>query len=416
MGISRCWTLFAPGERFIGNEASIMAELDDLKVYGETTIGWDENTRPNETVDENGQPIPIEKFVQHDPHCPSRRVHDDPEVVALREKLRDNSGLTGLEICDPNELARIGRIFHRDGFVVVRDLLDAEHLELFREGCARVLKDILSFPGLGKRKYLTETKRLPHRYSYGTTSSSREMMHDPVWPAMIDLPMTTPILTELFGTDDYLVTGGGGDVCLPGAIEYQNLHSDLNDTQANGPERLAYVKKVGLLKKLDPGASSDDLDMRTQRLVFDRTPPIITINFLMTDLTTENGPIRQIPGTQTATCDPPSTGEEPDWMRWSTLAGAPAGAGVFRDNRAWHGATPNLSKEVRALPNIEYAPSWVEESRFVKTMPHEIWETLTPHAQKICRFITEAPGIWPAGAGVMHPTRKQRLAAKQTMT
>jgi hypothetical protein len=103
-------------------------------------------------------------------------------------------------------------------------------------------------------------------------------------------------------------------------------------------------------------------------------------------------------------------------MRWSTLVGAPAGAGVFRDNRAWHGATPNLSREVRALPNIEYAPSWVEESRFMKTMPHDIWETLTPHAQKICRLIKEAPGIWPAGAGVMHPSTTQRLAAKRSTT
>ena len=392
-----------------------MTGLDDLNVYGDTTIGWDENTPPNETVDETGQPIPIEKFVQHDPHCPSRRVYNDPEVVALREKLRDNSGLTGLEICNPDELTRIGRIFRRDGFVVVRDLLDAEHLELFREGCARVLKDILSISGMGQRKYLTESNRLPHRYSYGTASSSREMMHDAVWSAMIDLPMTTPILTELFGTDNYLVTGGG-DVCLPGAIEYQNLHSDLNDTQANGDERLVYAKKVGLLEKLDPEASFDELDMRTQRLVFDRTPPLVTINFLMTDLTTENGPIRQIPGTQTATCNPPPSGDEPDWMRWSTLVGATAGAGVFRDNRAWHGATPNLSREVRALPNIEYAPSWVKESRFMKTMPHEIWETLTPHAQKICRFIKEAPGVWPAGAGVMHPTATQRLAAKRTIT
>ena len=68
-------------------------------------------------------------------------------------------------------------IFHRDGFVVVRDLLNAEQLSRFREGCARVLREILSVPGKGKRKYMAETGRLPHRYSYGTSSASRQMLH-----------------------------------------------------------------------------------------------------------------------------------------------------------------------------------------------------------------------------------------------
>ena len=47
-------------------------------------------------------------------------------------------------------------------------------------------------------------------------------------------------------------------------------------------------------------------------------------------------------------------------MRLSTLVGAPAGAGVFRDTRAWHGATPNVSREIRAMPNVEYGAPWLE--------------------------------------------------------
>ena len=35
-------------------------------------------------------------------------------------------------------------------------------------------------------------------------------------------------------------------------------------------------------------------------------------------------------------------------MKYSTLVGAKAGAAIFRDNRCWHGATPNVSKEIRA--------------------------------------------------------------------
>ncbi len=383
------------------------SELDNLQVFGETAVGWDENTPPNETVDEKGDLVTSGGFGTHDPNSPSRRVYNDPEVIALREKLRANNGIRGLDICEPHELDRIARIFRRDGFVVVRDLLDEDQLARFREGSARVLKDILSISGFGNRKYITETHRLPHRYSYGTASSSRHMMHDPVWASMIDLPTTTPILTALMGTDDYFVSGGGGDLCLPGAIEYQHLHVDGDDKQTNGDVRLAYAKECGLLE-VDPDKSFDELDFRTKRQVFDRTSPSMTINFLMSDLTWENGPIRQIPGTHTAVQQPPSPGDEPDWMRWSTLVGATAGSGVFRDHRAWHGATPNVSREVRSLPNLEFVPNWHGETHFLKSMPHEIWETLTPHGQKICRCIKEQPGVWPAGAGVMHPLAAER--------
>ena len=389
------------------------SELDGFQVYGETTVGWDENTPVNETVDDDGAVIPSGGFGVHDPKSPGRRVYDDPEVQALREKLHLYNGIKGLEICDPDEIERAARIFHRDGFVVVRDLLDPEQLARFREGSARVLKEILSIPGFDGRKYITESGRLPHRYSYGTSSSSRQMMHDMAWASVIDLPTTTPILEKIFGSKEYLIWGGGGDLCLPGAVEYQHLHADGLDQQLGGDARLADARRMGL--KIDPDKTFEELDLRTRRLVIDRTPAMVTINFLMSDLTWENGPIRQIPGTHTAVHNPPSPGEEPDWMRHSTLVGALAGAGVFRDNRCWHGATPNLSREVRALPNIEYLAPWSGGEDVEKTMPDEIWQQLTPRARQICRHIKQATGVWPYGAGRMHPLASKRKAASETV-
>ncbi len=396
----------------IASETTMTSELDNLRVYGETEVGWDENTPPNEKLDDKGNVIPANDLHREDPFAPSRRIYDDPEVEALRDKLRQNNGMRGLDIFDPNEIEEINRTFHRDGFVVVRDLLDEEQLHRFREGCARVLKELLSIPGPGNRKYMTETGRLPHRYSYGTASSSRHLMHDPVWASMVDLPTTTPILTALMGNDEYYVWGGGGDLCLPGAIEYQQLHADFKDTQKNGEVRLDFLGATGLID-VDTDKSFEELDFPTKRLVFDQTPPTITINFLMSDLTWENGPIRQIPGTHTMSQNPPTLAEEADWMRWSTLVGATAGSGVFRDNRAWHSATPNLSKEIRSLPNLEYVPSWTDDQTLLKSMPYEIWETLTPHGQKICRAITEGPGVWPEGAGTMHPLASKRIWTKK---
>lgn len=389
-----------------------MSELDDLRVYGETGVGWCENTPVNETVDGDGTPITGERgFGQSDPRSPKRRIYDDPDVVALREKLRAENGIRGLEICGPHETERAARIFHRDGFVVVRDLLNAEQIEVFREGSARILRDILSIPGTDGRKYLSETGRLPHRYSYGTASSSRHLLHDEVWASMIDLPTTTPILEKMFGSLDYHVIGAGGDLCLPGAVEYQHLHYDSPELNEMTEARIAQAERMGVRLKRDD--RTGELNLRSQRKVVEMTPPMITINFVMSELTWENGPIRQIPGTHAMAQQPPSSMDEPDWMRHSTLVGALPGAGVFRDNRAWHGATPNLSRQVRALPNVEYGAPWNHGREVGKPMPYAIWETLSPHAQKLCENIREEPGVWPAGAGIMHPHSGKRAKAKE---
>lgn len=388
-----------------------MGELDDLRVWGETSVGWCAATPPNEFVDGNGAPARLPPpFGDPDPRAPARRVWDDPEVVALRERLRTANGIRGLEMVEPHEIERAARIFFRDGFVVVRNLLDPERLATFREASARRLRQILEIPGEGGRKYVTESGRLPHRYSYGTASASRQLLHDPVWASMIDLPTTTPILEAIFGGGDYNVIGAGGDLCLPGAIEYQALHWDFRPLWTLDPARLAVAERLGA--PLEREGVDGGIDNRSRQLALERTPPMVTINFLMSDLTWENGPIRQIPGTQTRAGAPPSQADEPEWMRLSTLVGAPAGAGVFRDNRAWHGATPNLSREIRAMPNVEYGAPWLDPAPWAGTLPYDIWEGLSPNARRISLAIRCEPGVWPAGAGVMHPLRSQRQEAK----
>jgi len=43
------------------------------------------------------------------------REPTDPGVQALKEHLVANNGIKGLEICEPHEVERATRIFHRDG-------------------------------------------------------------------------------------------------------------------------------------------------------------------------------------------------------------------------------------------------------------------------------------------------------------
>lgn len=391
-------------------ESQLQDELNALEVFGKTPVGWDVNLPVNELVDEYGNVVGGPDFGEPDPRAPRERAFDHPDVQALRTRLKAHNGIHNLEICSPSEVERATTIFRRDGFVVVKDLFEPELLDEFRSTCNRALRQILDHRGHDGRKYVAETGRLPHRYCYGTCSASRHMMHEPVWATLIDMSTTTPILKAIFGTNDYVVWGGGGDLSLPGAIEYQHLHTDGVDEQRPSKHRLEAARMKGI--DVPEGAEFQDLDFRTQRMVMDVTNTGVTINFTLTELTWENGPIRQIPGTHTSTRPPPRPQDEPEWMRMSTLVGAPAGSGIFRDTRCWHGATPNVSKEVRALPSVEYSAGWGASGKgFQKSMPYEIWETLSPHGKQIARFIRQEPGVWPPGAGVLHPLVSGRQEA-----
>jgi hypothetical protein len=40
-----------------------------------------------------------------------------------------------------------------------------------------------------------------------------------------------------------------------------------------------------------------------------------------------------------------------------------------------------------------------------------VWETLSDHAKSISMRIKTEPGVWPSGAGTMHPLARQRAIA-----
>ena len=368
-------------------------------------LGWHESVPPNGldhrpamlgTTNSNPlgldtPPNALETTPEHrnltagDPACVGwTRAYDDPNVAALRERLGRRNGIPGLDVVAPDDVERAERIFFRDGFVVVRDALDAAQVDRLRQATDRVLDEILAVDptcsaggGAGG---------LPHRYSFGSSSASRHLLHIDEWVELVDLPTTTPLLTAIFGSANYILMGGGGDVAMPGAIEYQGLHSD--NTWA---------------EPYDPTGRVTSRDLPV---------PAVTINFAVCDLTTENGPIRQIPGTQTSRQPIPNLRDEPDWMKLSTLCPVPAGSAIFRDVRTWHGGTPNVSREVRALPNMEYFAPWFRSEALLRSMPYDQWTRLSPHGQRIARYVMCGPGEPVIGAGYMHPKAAMREAFK----
>lgn len=287
---------------------------------------------------------------------------NDPDIVELRQHLSANNGIRGLETFEPDQIEHIVRVFRRDGFVVVTDVLDAQQVEFLRSGCDEVIEEVLA---LDPQR---QGNRGSHRYSFGAVSSTRSQLHRPEWQMLIDLPKLLPIIDALFGSPDFLLRSASGDFCLPGAFRYQPLHSDMRDWQS--AEETPY---------------SSFRDHRGHLSTRDLPCPYICVNFLTIDATPINGATRQIPGTQHSREPFPTLDEEPEWMKLSAVCPAPAGAVQIRDVRAWHGGTPNLSDDVRSIPNIEFYAPWFREPVF-KSLPYADHKKLSARAQELTQF------------------------------
>lgn len=290
------------------------------------------------------------------------RDPDDPAIVAAREYLSERNGIVGLEVLEPGEVERAVRVFHRDGFVVIRDALTPEQTDMLARGVTEVADEIVA---LDEQR---DGNRGSHRYSFGGSSVTRSMLHRPEWQMLIDLPTVTPIVTAIFQSSDYLLRAASGDFCLPGATEYQPLHSDVRDFAS--PETTPF------------SAFHDPRGFLTIR---DLPCPYVCVNFLPFDQTPLNGPTRQIPGSQHSRAPIPTLDEEPEWMRLSTVCPAPAGSVQIRDVRAWHGGTPNLSDQLRAIPNLEFYAPWFREP-IIPGISAADHRALSDHARHLTRF------------------------------
>ncbi|MEO1062550.1 MAG: phytanoyl-CoA dioxygenase family protein [Actinomycetota bacterium] len=287
---------------------------------------------------------------------------DDPAVQRLRDHLAANNGLAGLEVLEHTEIDRAVRLLERDGFVVIGDVLDDAQTAILKAETDRVVRDIIALDD-GRAG-----NRGSHRYSFGGSSRTRSMLHEPAWQMLLDLPRLTPLLEAAFRSSDYLLRAASGDFCLPGATEYQPLHSDMRDA-------------------VDPTSTpfSSFVDPRGFLTTRDLPMPYLCVNFLTVDMTALNGPTRQIPGTQHSRAPFPTLSEEPEWMRLSTVCPAPAGSVMLRDVRAWHGGTPNLSEDVRSIPNLEIYAPWFREP-MIPGISRADWEQLSPRAQAMTRY------------------------------
>ena len=93
-----------------------------------------------ELVSEDGFKGPMEELGWRN------RTYDDPDVCALRERLEREAGIPDLEVVDPATpgfAQRAADLLERDGFVVVKDVLDEARLEKIRQGCEVAIREMV---------------------------------------------------------------------------------------------------------------------------------------------------------------------------------------------------------------------------------------------------------------------------------
>ena len=192
--------------------------------------------------------------------------YDDDAVRELRERLtRTNHGSPGLEVLRPGEdgrydVERAASLFRRDGCVVLLDALDGPRLEALRRGVERAADVVPYAEPAGNRG--------SQRWSLGVASLTRQLSHLKAWADCVHVPRIAPVLAEIMGPG-YVVTGMGGELTAPGAVEYQELHSDMGD------EEIVYE-----------GVKMKNWDAPS--------PPAVVVNFAVSDLHSLNGPTAQV--------------------------------------------------------------------------------------------------------------------------
>ena len=251
-----------------------------------------------------------------------------------------------VQLISSSEPQRAAEVFFRDGFVALTDVLTPDQLSFAQEGAHRVVAEQMA------ETPLEEANRGFARYSFGS------QIHHPEWAQLIELPTVLRVIDEIWGTEDYTCSGGGGDYSTPGA-EIQKLHSDMRD----------------MLK-----------DPIGQVNVYDLPTPFIVVNFLMTKFKEINGAIRLIPGTQRTRVRPPDLENEPDHWKQSIVC-APAGTAIVRDVRMWHGGTANRSDENRIMTSTGYYASWFRRPGFERPLPLAFYEPLSERGRRMCQDI-----------------------------
>jgi len=159
------------------------------------------------------------------------------------------------------------------------------------------------------------------------------MVHLASWAQLLDIHQLVQVLENVF-QGEYVAIGGGGDFVLGETDSHQRLH----------------------------------VDLQLEAMYDSRSAAAVVANFVLSDISCHDGPVRLVPGTQNL---PLASQLGKDWgyathlqkesqilseQNLTYIFACPLRPGdiLLRDMRLWHGGSPNLGKGARYLPSAEF--------------------------------------------------------------
>lgn len=253
-------------------------------------------------------------------------------------------------------------LFTEHGFVVVTGVLERHEYASVLSECRKIEGKIVLPAKRGNRD--------PGRYSIGNASDN-SAIHLPSFARHLvgsGVRKLLPVLEKIFASpeDDgtmqpFHVVSAGGDFVLGGTRAYQKLHAD------------AYFKKS---------------------MNGHMPPPKVSVNFAVSDICVENGPMRILPGQIACNGNPAVHRNHPietesEVSKQSTLCPLNAGTAIIRDIRVLHGGTPNKSTKTRFLPAVLLASGPVRDRYHSQPdksylMPEDLFDELPEEVKPLC--------------------------------
>lgn len=140
------------------------------------------------------------------------------------------------------------------------------------------------------------------------------------------------------------------------------------------------------------GSDYQGVHVDYQRPLFSEAPDLslpaymLVVSFGLVRITQENGPIEIAPGTHRM-----PRNEALRAVKSGEIGMQPVpleiGDALIRHPWALHRGLPNTTDTPRALVSIRYARHWyADTSRPVASIPHAVWDSLTPEQQQVMRF------------------------------
>lgn len=217
-------------------------------------------------------------------------------------------------------------IFQKYGVVILTDLISTNTTNM-------VLKSLRDLYQKWGAKYDPERvgNRLPGRYDMGSAYNTQHLTHLPGYLEALEEFAQKGGLHLLEQLGGYQFVGGQGQLVLAHTDNWQPMHGDYynawHEDLTNEPEHVACAELM----------------------------------FTVHPLTSRNGAMRILPGQpcwsrmyRQKEFPPPKLDTEPEQSRLSQLFPLPAGCGILRDIRIWHGGVPNSSAEDRHIPVLQF--------------------------------------------------------------